>query len=118
MLFICKFFRRLSHSAFLSAEQLAIQQLSRDFAQNEIIPKAAHHDVTGEYPSEIIRKAWDVGLMNLHVPKKYGGSEMGLFESCLISEELAYGCTGIQTVIEANNLAVTKENHNFIRKLH
>ncbi|XP_055441426.1 medium-chain specific acyl-CoA dehydrogenase, mitochondrial isoform X4 [Bubalus kerabau] len=34
----------------------------------------------------------------------FGGLGLGTFDSCLISEELAYGCTGVQTAIEANSL--------------
>ena len=41
------------------------------FAREEIIPKAAEHDRTGEYPREIIKKAHEIGIMNLHVPKVY-----------------------------------------------
>lgn len=95
------------YKAFLTTEQRAIQELSREFAKKEIVPKASFHDSTGEYPTEIIKKAWELGLMNLHIPKEYGGAGMGLLDSCIISEELAYGCTGIQTAIEANNLAVS-----------
>ena len=39
------------------------------FAREEIVPKAAEHDRTGEYPWEIIKKAHEIGIMNLHVPK-------------------------------------------------
>ena len=43
--------------------------LSPQFAREEIVPKAAEHDRTGEYPWEIIKKAHEIGIMNLHVPK-------------------------------------------------
>ncbi|KAF9577027.1 hypothetical protein BGW38_008045, partial [Lunasporangiospora selenospora] len=89
----------------LNQDQAAIQDLARTFAENEIIPVAAHHDRTGEYPTELIRKAWELGLVNTHVPEKYGGIGLGVFEGSLVSEELAYGCSGIQTAIEANGLA-------------
>lgn len=36
-----------------------------------------------------------------------GGLGLGTFEACLITEELAYGCTGVQTAIEANSLGVS-----------
>ena len=36
-----------------------------------------------------------------------GGLGLGIFDACMITEELAYGCTGIQTAIEANSLGVT-----------
>ncbi|KAG0045527.1 hypothetical protein BGZ83_009258 [Gryganskiella cystojenkinii] len=89
----------------LNEEQLAIQELARKFTEDEIIPIAAHHDRTGEYPTELIRKAWEVGLVNTHIPTAYGGLGLGVFDASLVSEELAYGCSGIQTAIEANGLA-------------
>ncbi|KAF9090117.1 hypothetical protein BGX29_005059 [Mortierella sp. GBA35] len=89
----------------LSEDQLAIQDLARKFTEDEIIPVAAHHDRTGEYPTELIRKAWELGLVNTHIPQAYGGLGLGVFDGSLVSEELAYGCSGIQTAIEANGLA-------------
>lgn len=58
-----------------------------------------------EYPWSVIKKAHSVGLLNCHIPEAYGGSGLGVMSSALISEELAYGCTGIQTAMEANGLA-------------
>ncbi|XP_054720539.1 medium-chain specific acyl-CoA dehydrogenase, mitochondrial-like [Uloborus diversus] len=58
-----------------------------------------------QYPTEIIKKAWDLGLVNATVPQKYGGTGVTLFEGCLVAEELAYACTGITTAIVANELA-------------
>jgi acyl-CoA dehydrogenase len=89
----------------LSDEQKQLQELAKKFAKEEIIPKAAHHDKTGEFPREIARKAWEVGLMNTHVPQDFGGLGLGVLEGCIITEELAYGCTGIATAMEANTLA-------------
>jgi len=89
----------------LSDDQQAYQELARKFTREEITPKARHYDETMEYPWEIIKKAHEVGLINTHVPEKFGGPNLGLLECALISEELAFGCTGIQTAIEANGLA-------------
>ena len=89
----------------LTEEQVQLQELARKFAREEIIPKAAHHDQTGEFPHEIVRKAWEIGLMNTHVPDEYGGAGLGVLDGCLITEEFAYGCTGIATAMEANGLA-------------
>jgi acyl-CoA dehydrogenase len=86
-------------------EQVQLQELARKFAREEVIPKAAHHDQTGEFPHEIVRKAWEIGLMNTHVPIEYGGAGLGVLDGCLITEEFAYGCTGIATAMEANGLA-------------
>ncbi len=89
----------------LTDEQRQIQKLAREFAEREIAPRSAHHDETGEFPLEVCRKAWEQGLMNGHIPEEYGGAGLGVFDSCLIAEEIASGCTGIGTAMEANNLA-------------
>ena len=52
----------------LSDEQKQIQLLARDFAKKEIIPVAAHHDETGEFPVEVVKKAWEAGLVNTKIP--------------------------------------------------
>lgn len=89
----------------LDDTQKGIQQLARQFALNEIAPRAAHHDETGEFPRQICQKAWDAGLMNTHIPEEYGGGGLSVFDACLIAEEIAVGCTGIGTAMEANTLA-------------
>ena len=43
-------------------------------------------------------------LVNGHVDPDLGGLGLGCLESCIIAEELAYGCTGMETAIEANSL--------------
>ncbi|KAK8403757.1 hypothetical protein O3P69_000099 [Scylla paramamosain] len=85
-------------------EQKEIQQLARKFAREVVLPKAAEHDKTMEYPREIIKTGWELGLMNPHIPGEFGGMGLGTFEGCIITEEIAYACTGIQTAMEANNL--------------
>lgn len=89
----------------LTEEQLALQELARKFAREEMAPRAAHHDETGEFPREVAKKAWELGLMNTHVPPEYGGMGLGTLDGCIITEELAWGCTGIATAMEANALA-------------
>lgn len=95
----------MSVSFDLDDEQLALRELAHDFAANEIRPVAAHHDETGEYAWDVLRKAHEVGLMNTHVPEEFGGLDLGNLDGLLIAEELAWGCTGIGTAIEANGLA-------------
>ncbi|KAK5860319.1 hypothetical protein PBY51_021808 [Eleginops maclovinus] len=94
----------LGFSFELSDQQKEFQQLARKFAREEILPVAADYDRSGEYPMPIIKKAWGLGLMNGHIPQDYGGMGLTIFDNCLITEELAYGCTGVQTAIEANSL--------------
>ena len=59
---------------------------------------------TGEFPWPIIKKAHELGLMNAHIPAKYGGLGLGTLDGCIMTEKIAYGCTGILTAVEANGL--------------
>lgn len=56
----------------LNETQREYQELARKFTAEEIIPKAAELDRTGEYPIEIIKKAWELGLLNNHIPADIG----------------------------------------------
>ena len=95
----------MSVSFQLSEEQVGLQELARDFAKSEIRPAAAHHDLTGEFPRAVLEKAHAAGLMNTHIPEAYGGLNLGALDGVLLAEELAWGCTGIGTAMEANGLA-------------
>jgi acyl-CoA dehydrogenase len=88
----------------LTEDQKDYQELARKFTAEEVIPKAAHHDKTGEYPWEIIKKASEIGLVNSHIPQEYGGLGLGTTEGCIMQEQFSYGCTGIGTALEANTL--------------
>ena len=46
----------------LNEDSLALQDMARKFAREEMLPKAAEHDKTCEYPQEIFTKAWELGL--------------------------------------------------------
>jgi acyl-CoA dehydrogenase len=89
----------------LSDEQKAMREMAHDFATKEIRPVAWEYDKDGTFPEEVIKKAWEVGLMNTHIPEEYGGPGLGYLEGCLIEEELSWGCSGIQTSLGCNGLA-------------
>lgn len=89
----------------LSSEQKQLRDLARDFALKEIRPVASHHDETGEWPEKVLKKAFELGLINCHIPEKFGGQGLSTFDACLVDEELGYGCTGITTALTANSLA-------------
>ena len=89
----------------LSNDQRMLQELARDFTRKEIIPKAEHYDRSGEWPWEIFNKAREVGLVNLNIPEEYGGMGASVLEECIVGEEMAYGCTGIETALMLNQLA-------------
>ncbi len=93
-------------SFMLTEEQKMIQQLARDFSRNEIAPVAEHYDKVHEYPWPVVKKAQELGLTAMSVPEEYGGLGLSHFEDVLVSEELAWGCSGISTSIGVNGLAI------------
>jgi acyl-CoA dehydrogenase len=91
----------------LTDEQKSLREMAHDFAVKEIRPVAWDYDRDGTWPQDIIEKAWEVGLMNSHIPEEYGGAGAGFLDGCLIEEELSWGCSGIQTSLGCNGLAST-----------
>ncbi|MEA2283213.1 MAG: acyl-CoA dehydrogenase [Solirubrobacteraceae bacterium] len=89
----------------LTDEQKALRDMAHDFAEKEIRPVAWEFDKDGTWPQQILEKAWELGLMNSHIPEEYGGPGVSALEGALIEEELAWGCSGIATSIGANGLA-------------
>jgi acyl-CoA dehydrogenase len=91
----------------LTDEQKDLRELAHNFASKEIRPVAWDYDRDGTWPQEIIEKAWEVGLMNTHVPEEYGGPGLDFLSGALIEEEFGWGCSGIGTSLAANGLAMT-----------
>ena len=89
----------------LTDEQKSMRDMAHDFAEKEIRPVAWEYDKDGTWPQEIIEKAWEVGLMNSHLPTEYGGPGLGYLDGALIEEEIAWGCSGIGTSLSCNGLA-------------
>ncbi|XP_071445946.1 medium-chain specific acyl-CoA dehydrogenase, mitochondrial isoform X2 [Hetaerina americana] len=92
------------YSFELNETQKEFQELARKFTREEIIPKAAEYDKTMAYPWDIVKKAWSLGLMNGHIPTHCGGMGLSVFHSCMLAEELSYGCSGIGTGIAGTEL--------------
>jgi acyl-CoA dehydrogenase len=90
----------------LSEEQVALQLEARRFAQAEIVPVAGHYDESAEFPDAIIKKAHQVGLLNLAQDTALGGTGLSVTDTCLVVEELAAGCAGFTTSMVANDLAL------------
>ncbi len=90
----------------LSPKQLELQKKAREFALKEILPVAWHYDEIDETPLPVLKKAYDSGLMNGDIPKKYGGEGWGLIEAVVLTEELSAACPGLATSIFDNSLGM------------
>lgn len=91
----------------LSADQKSLVENTRRFVRERIIPVAAEADRTGVFPEGLMRDAWELGLVAPILPEEVGGLGLHEIDHVLVTEELAYGCTGIQTTFTANALAAT-----------
>ena len=78
----------------LTEQQCALRNLAREFARREIAPVAAKHDRERSFPQAVLEKAFATGLMNLAIPRAFGGGGLGAIDVCLVNEELAAGCAG------------------------
>jgi len=91
----------------VTEEQKALIDTARRFTREQIIPIAAECDRDAKFPMDVFKRAWEIGLVNTTCPAEYGGADLGELENAMMTEELAYGCSGIQTSILANVLTLT-----------
>ena len=91
----------------LTPEQKTLVEETKRFTREKIIPIAGEADKTHEFPMGVFKEAWELGLVGPTIPEEYGGAGMTEVDNVLLTEELAFGCTGIQTSMTANTLAAT-----------
>jgi len=91
----------------LTEEQSMIQEMVRDFAQTEIAPSAIERDKTAEFPTEIVKKMAELGLMGMMVNPKYDGAGMDTISYCLAMMEIAKVDAAVAVIMSVNNSLVT-----------
>jgi len=87
----------------LSEEQLAVQQMARDFAQNKVAPIADELDKTGRYPQELVQEMAQLNMMGMCVPEEYGGAGMDMLSYVLALEEVSVACASTGVIMSVNN---------------
>ena len=95
----------------LSEQELAVQKLARDFAQNEIAPYIMKYDEAQEFPMEIAKKLGDIGFLGIIFPEEYGGSNFSTVEYAIIVEEISKVDPSMGLTIASHNGLCT--NHIF-----
>ena len=89
----------------LSEDQVMLQSLAREFADQELIPNAEEWDREGTFPSMAIENARNLGLLNCTIPEKYGGTGLSFLDEVVINEELGRGDPGFATITGVTMLA-------------
>ncbi|MEO8665725.1 MAG: acyl-CoA dehydrogenase family protein [Ignavibacteria bacterium] len=95
----------------LTEQELAVQKLARDFAQNEIAPHVMKYDEAQEFPMEIAKKLGEIGFFGIIFPEEYGGSNFSTMEYAIIVEEISKVDPSMGLTIAAHNGLCT--NHIF-----
>ncbi len=88
----------------LSEEQTLIRDMARDFAKNELAPKAGDWDQGGEFPEDAIRQMAELGLMGVNIPEELGGAECGPVALSLAISEIAKGCASCAVTMSVTNM--------------
>ena len=86
----------------LTEEQKLIRDTVRDFAQNEIAPRAREMDEKGEFPWEIVHEMAELGFMGLPIPEEYGGAGADTVSFALLMEEIARASGSIALTMDAH----------------
>jgi butyryl-CoA dehydrogenase len=86
----------------LTAKQEMLQNLYREFADNEVAPLAAEIDETGDFPSETVSKMAKLGILGLPFPKEYGGAGADTLSYAMAVEELSRVCASTGVIVSAH----------------
>lgn len=89
-----------------SEDQLAIQELVKDYAQRVIRPLADEIDKTGRFPRENIQGLTDLGILQLTIPEAYGGTGMDdEIAKALAVSEVAKCCASTAEILDVHYLS-------------
>jgi len=83
----------------LSADHVAIQAAVRRFVDTEVMPTVAERERDDRYPSDLLPKLAELGVLGMTVPAEHGGSPLDLVAYALVFEELARGWMGLASVV-------------------
>ncbi|MFT3663867.1 acyl-CoA dehydrogenase family protein [Piscinibacter sp.] len=89
----------------LSEEQRAFQQAAREFAANELAPRAAEWDAQAHFPREVIAQAGELGFCGLYAATEHGGLGLPRLDATLVFEELAAADPSTTAFITIHNMA-------------
>jgi len=89
---------------FLNDDQRMLKELARRIGEEKILPVRAELDENEEFPWEIMRTCSETGLFGVCIPEEYGGFGGGVFENCLVVEELSRVCIGVSVSFAGSGL--------------
>lgn len=88
----------------LTKDQLALAEVTLDFAQERLAPSAVAWDRDKHFPVDVLRAAAGLGLGGVYVREEHGGSGLGRADGVLVFEVLATGCPSIAGYLSIHNM--------------
>jgi butyryl-CoA dehydrogenase len=94
-------------------DQLAVLKMARDFAQSEVLPKAAEIDREHRHPSELVKRMAELGFLGIAIPEQYGGAGFDHVSYALAMEEISRACASTGVIMSVNNSLVCDPIYRF-----
>jgi alkylation response protein AidB-like acyl-CoA dehydrogenase len=88
---------------FYTEDQRMIRDSARDFAREELAPRAAQFDKDGWIADATVAKLGELGLLGMMVPDEWGGSYTDYTAYALAIEEIAVGCAATSTLMSVHS---------------
>ena len=87
----------------LNAEQREIRDLARDFAEGEIVPRAAAWDRDRAFDREVLDRLAELGFLGMLTPPEYGGLGFDTPTYLVAMEEIARGDAALALTVAIQN---------------
>jgi alkylation response protein AidB-like acyl-CoA dehydrogenase len=97
----------------LTDEQQQLRRTVREFAEGEIAPHVMEWDEASHFPSEIIPKLGEMGLLGVIFPEKFGGAGLGYAEYAIVIEELSRVDGSVGIIVAAHNSLCSNHIYKF-----
>ena len=90
----------------LSEEEQMFQQSVRDFAIERIRPLVQQMDHDAKMSPDLIKSFFELGIMGIEVPDKFGGAGSTFFTAVLVVEELSHVDASCGVLVDVQNTLV------------
>lgn len=90
-----------------SEDEIAFREAIAQFAESEIKPHVTHMDEEAQMKPEIVAKLFEMGLMGIETPEKFGGAQATFTMACIAIEELAKIDGSVSVLCDVQNTLVT-----------
>jgi len=97
----------------VSKDIIAIQNMARRFAQNEILPRVAEDEKNHTFQRDIVQKMGELGLFGCPIPEEYGGSDLGFLAHTAVTEEISKASGSLRASFNMQTMGTAREIFQF-----